>query len=256
MKLVLSLDVLRSLMLMFFLGALAGCTPSYILYYETEVRLNGSEVLADNIFAFQLLPAYNGVLFSVENKTDRTARILWDNSYFIMPNGNSYRALNTDILEEESEVVEKAEYTSSIPSHSTFSRFTTSTTFANKMSHVKVSQFYRRWGDLVTINTNILEEESLQFEPYWPYKTSSLEKLRDFANGNNRLGLGLVLEWADREIEYRFDITIKEVLAINLRRILPPAPTRRARVGYRLEYRLNVGDWDWQEVGEEWVPKK
>ena len=72
---------------------LVGCGTQYSLLYKTNVIPSFES--STTPLSFTIDPLYNGVVFTVRNNSDHTAKIIWDKSYFIMPDGNSYKALNT-----------------------------------------------------------------------------------------------------------------------------------------------------------------
>ena len=92
----------------------AGCTKVYKVAYQTSLADSDRLDFEDEYFAFKFVPLPNGIWFDIYNKTKTTAKIIWDKSYFIMPDGNSYKALNTDLLKEERRIAEKAKYLSLI----------------------------------------------------------------------------------------------------------------------------------------------
>ena len=116
-----ALKLLKILTVVFMLS---GCSTQYSLLYKTNVMPNFKADKTDPL-TFSLDPRPNGIHFTVQNNSDQTAKIIWDKSYFIMPDGNSFKALNADLLGEGYTTVIKAQYVSTIPSKSTFSRFTT-----------------------------------------------------------------------------------------------------------------------------------
>lgn len=242
----------------------SGCSAKYKfwLVYETETESRRNAELHEGDLRFDVIPAHNGIMFSIENRSDQSATLIWDKSYFILPNGNSYKALNTDVLQEDKEVLDKAEYSSTIPSHSTFSRFTTSTVPSSKVTFNEVAQFYAQWGSLDFESTNVRRHQYLRFEPYWPIKVDyrsalsspkksdqlrTLRRISQFVGENNSLGLGLVIEHRGIEREYRFDIRITRVHAVSEGggQANPDASSE-----YIVDYSLDVTVGSWRERGE------
>src|SRR5271169_2818751 len=104
---------------------LFGCV-SYRTLYDTYL-LNSdppkSLQFKDNNFEFVFQPVENGIWFQVKNLNEKPAFLEWDRSYFIEPSGNSYKALNTDLVNENSETKIKEKYESILPPNAIFQRF-------------------------------------------------------------------------------------------------------------------------------------
>jgi len=104
-------------------------TAQYIYEYkmiEPQSESHGTQLeYADSLFAFRFTPLYNGIYFEIKSLTDKPGVLLWDYTYFMTPDGNSYNALHTDLLETNERVLDKAKYQSIIPTHGYLSRFTT-----------------------------------------------------------------------------------------------------------------------------------
>jgi hypothetical protein len=133
---------------------LFGCVSSSKYLTEYDTYLKGSETKSlqfkDNRFSFDFVPMPNGVLFTIINKTETPATLLWDHCYFIQPDGNSSKALNMDLLGENSETKEKAKYESVLPPNARFSRFTTSVLnthsyIEQRYNSVMINQLFSGW---------------------------------------------------------------------------------------------------------------
>jgi hypothetical protein len=244
----------------------SGCTVNYSLEYDTTLKHN--ETSGNNDLDFKFTPLYNGVMFTIVNNSDETARILWDKSYFIMPNGNSSKALNPDLLREEKEIVDKSSNVSTVPSRSEFSRFTTSTLNATKFAFANISSFYTRIGSYESSSIRILNDEFVRSENYWPYQVvvdmgsamndstktqvaiRGLETISNFVEMNNHLGVGFVIEQSGKEEEYRFDILIDKVHAI--RKVSESSSEGKStRVYYLLDFTYSTESKQWIKVGRE-----
>jgi len=262
-------EAMRALLVVVILLVVSGCSPKYFLHYQTEIAASDNCLADEEIFEFSLQPVYNGILFTVENKSSNTAKIIWDKTYFILPNGNSYKALNTDILDEQHETVQKAEYISTIPSRSTFSRFTTAATKVNRINYVEVSEFYTRWNYRNSSSALIFEEELFVADSYWPLETENkkggepedllldpipMGVMGNFIKANNKLGFGLVIEMEGIETEYRFDIKILGVDALSATKKYDRFKGKYEYVNCKLEYSYRVQNTTWEKIGQPWVP--
>lgn len=253
---------------------IAGCSTQYSLLYKADVKPNFKTENNDQL-TFNLLPLYNGILFSVHNNSDQTARIIWDKSYFIMPDGNSFRALNTDILKEQKEIVDKAKYVSTIPSRSTFTRFTTATLNANKIRFENINAFYSSWNNYNSVNIKYLTEEFIRYGIYWPNvikinvppafndeerirnENATMDELNPLGNkmiNNNNLGLGLVIEQNGIEKEYRFDIRISTIDAV--KQVATPIKnddgvSEATIQKYIIDYTFDLSANKWERNGAE-----
>jgi hypothetical protein len=256
---------------------LTGCGTQYSLLYKTDVvtafKNDSSEPLT-----FAIDPLYNGIIFTVRNNSDQTARIIWDKSYFIMPDGNSYKALNTDILKEEKEIVHKAKYVSTIPSKASFTRFTTSSLNADKIRTGEAYGFATTWQNYTSVHIKYLVEDFIRYGSYWaitvkvdPFASSpgqteeaaELNALIPIGNSvrkNNNLGLGLVIEHRGKEKEYRFDIKITKVHAVKKVNVSEENKSYKEKSAekdishqtkYILDYTFDVPSNKWEKVGIE-----
>jgi len=95
----------------------SSCKVSYINTYQTYLKNNPEESLhyQDSIISVTFDVKPFGILFDIENLSEKNLYLIWDKSYFINPDGSTSKALNTDILETNSKIVEKENYESIIP---------------------------------------------------------------------------------------------------------------------------------------------
>ncbi len=117
-----------------------GCAATYTLEYGVVLKDHGTEgplKFKDENFAFEFRPTPAGVAFSVDNLSDKDASLDWDRSFFVQPDGNSYKAINTDTLEEQNVIAMKSRYTTIVPRGARVCRFTTAT--VNAQQHLAVS---------------------------------------------------------------------------------------------------------------------
>jgi hypothetical protein len=241
---------------------ITGCTTNYSIIYESVLKNSDNLTSIEDDFEFNFHPIYNGIIFEIKNNSNQTARLIWDKSYFIMPNGNSYKALNTDILKEDYEVVEKAEYISTIPSNSKFKRFTTSALNTTKFEYSTISQLNLRLNTSDISYSQVINEGYIVSNPYWIptiYTESTvkdttvsevLKPISDFINVNNNLGLGLMLEHNGIEKEYRFDFIITKAHFIYYKYNTSEESGTSAGK-YVLEYTFFVEEKEWEHVHQE-----
>lgn len=202
---------------------LLGCSSSniYLLKYETYLANSEQKNLKfkDDKFEFEFLPVPNGIYFTIKNLTDKSAFLIWDQSYFIEPNGNTSKALNVDLLEENEKTVLKSKYESILPSKARFTRFTTSTRNLEKFraANINMIQFSIFPTQLTTVL--ISNKVFYNYGRYWknfendknvPFDYQ-LEKIKSYVLMNNNLGLGLVIRMDEENYEYRFDFEFKRV---------------------------------------------
>jgi len=188
-----------------------------------------------------------------------------------MPDGNSYKALNTDILREQKEIVDKAQYISSIPSKSRFTRFTTATPNANKITQETVAGFVGKWdGHNTTYYVSSASQAFLQYGAYWPIVAKAdvtastknlttsdeakvLEALKPIGNAiqkGNKLGVGLVIEHEGIENEYRFDVVVEQIEAVKT--IKKPQENGEVIEQHLLDFIYDVATDNWQKVETEY----
>jgi hypothetical protein len=96
----------------------------------------------DSLLKFTFFPQPNGIFFEIQNLSDNNIFLLWDESYFIDPNNNSSKALNTDILNTQQKVIEKQNNESIIPKRGTFRRFTTSSKNLVSIEKIDFTTYY------------------------------------------------------------------------------------------------------------------
>ena len=199
-----------------------GCT-SYLTGYDTYL-LNSdppkSRQFKDDKFEFNFLPVVNGVWYQIKNLTEKPAFLSWDRCYFIAPDGNSSKALNTDIIHENTETKEKAKYESVLPPNAIFYRFTTSALNSELFTAVDFNEFRFANAEVINITT----KKFPSFGNYWPeYKEKyapndslkkydlGLKEIEGYILNNNKMGLGISIKLNDTILDYRFDFKFKSV---------------------------------------------
>lgn len=233
---------------------MSGCS-TYLVDYKTDVSKHEQPPTKEDSLTFEIRPVSKGIIFTIQNESQENAKIIWDKSYFITPDGNSYKALNTDLLDEDSKVAQKSSHESIIPSNASFTRFTTPTTRAHEIKYTDVSQFYSSWNNSIVGYSLITNEKVIRVSPYWQnsFVAKGKEDLKKQINDlythskeNNKLGLGLMVEHAGVEREYRFDIRIDEIHVIK-----PHEDTKTKETTYTLEYIVDIKTGQCREVGQE-----
>ena len=225
---------------LFALVVLTSCYTTYFLGYDTYLDRHStadapSLDFKDDKFAFSFLPVHNGVYFTIKNLTEDNAYILWDKCYFVEPEGNSFKALNTDILQSSSEVRQKENYESIVPARSTFARFTTSALNVEKFSSYNaqsISRLFVNTRSASLYSSSFVQyKEFLSYGSYWPVyvpdnqipdqfrllpeKEKSLyltTKGVEYVKANDNLGLGLALRIGSETKEYKFNFKFHKVM--------------------------------------------
>lgn len=221
--------------------------------YSIKSNIEGSESpLQDERFKFQFVALSSGVLFTIENLGDEPAYIVWDDCYFVEPSGNTFNALNTDLVEEsDSTAVQamKSNYKTQVPAGTSVTRFTTATTNTHTVTRIKAAQVsldltstnYRYdgsgwyWSD-PQVSTTVrnyalgLQQSSATNEweasRYYPasFKTSSssgkdrrltakLNALNAKVEQDQPMTLGLRVDCGEDTINYRFDFQVEVIFA-------------------------------------------
>lgn len=252
---------------------LIGCEPIWVIDYTTIIDSDkaNNNVYKDNNFEFIFYTVPNGIYFKIKNLTNKTAKLIWDESYFIWPDGNTFKPLNTDLLETEENLISKHDYQSTIPSHGNFARFTTAATKLDKFKVYKSTEIQNifatinEYRDNINIKTSqntykiTKEEEFYNTENYWPtileinhqyttddnYVNDVLINLTNELLNNNNLGLGLMIKLDDKLLEYKFDFKISSIS------IYKKNETNYGNV-YNLLYRSKLPDLkEWEKMIEE-----
>ncbi len=204
----------------------SSCKVSYINTYQTYLKNNPEESLhyQDSIISVTFDVKPFGILFDIENLSEKNLYLIWDKSYFINPDGSTSKALNTDILETNSKIVEKENYESIIPQGQHFKRFSCSSKNLQYLSNYNSVSFYSSLTNSTISNATY--DEFYKAGTYW-YKGSKrdyaslkdveiLDKLeikavQHFIQNNNNLGIGFTINNKGKELEYHFKFPIKEV---------------------------------------------
>lgn len=108
----------------------ASCSTTIDLEYAFVLKQqNTSKHLGfeDAQFEFNFHALPSGVWFTVHNSSDQSATLDWDHCFFVMPNRNTFNALNTDILNESDKVSSRSAHRTQVPIATSVSRFTTAT---------------------------------------------------------------------------------------------------------------------------------
>lgn len=223
---------MQNVLLIIFTILLSGCTTNYSLTYQMDT-LPQFKTDKGEPLAFSVKPQTDGIDFTIRNNTDQTATIVWDESYFIMPDGNSYKAVNIDVLTENRKIIQKANYTSVIPSHASFSRFTTSS---------RNDYFSDYFATSISIEANTSVSENSEDI------INALLPISDYVKNNNNLGLGLMIEHAGAKKEYRFDVKVRNIQAFKIEQESENDEVRNVNV---LDYSYDVPSDKWEKINKE-----
>lgn len=212
----------RLLTLILFFSTIS-CQSTYHLVYNSYLKQSKNKTLEykDEYFNFTFKTLPNGIIFNITNKLDSIAYVVWEESYFITPNGNSYKALNSDLLNTNTVLNEKDNNISIIPPHSTFTRFTSSKNnveqFTKYYSNIIITQYKLRTSKEIFLSKNtfftisdyrkrvIISKNSKEILKY------KFERLADYLLNNNNLALGLAIKMGKKIYHYKFDFKIKNV---------------------------------------------
>jgi len=239
----------------------ASCATQYRVVYDTylEKSDNKSLTFQDENFYFEFLPVPNGVYFKIKNLTTKPAVLIWDRSYFIEPDNNSYKLLNTDILHEEEETRRKTKYESMLPPGAFFSRFTTSAVNVDKFLSIKnkkVSSYFEIYNiDFLTTSTEVEYQTFLSYGRYWPeigkIKTSKLDKelnrIKQYVLTNNSMGIGFGIKSEENILDYKFDFKFKRVTVHKVKQ--EGGTTFTPEVTEKLELKAAMDEsngWEWK----------
>jgi len=207
------------------LPLLFSCSTTFTAWYDTRLDPPQSDPLKleDDKFAFQFQPLNNGIYFKVFNKTDKPAYLVWEKSFFIQPDGNSYKAANTDLLDTASKLTQNQKDESTIPSHAYIARFTTP---ANNIQEFKYEQITTVTSQLYTTpfaptlitSGNTTLSDFFKAGSFFPLSSVTLSgenltsatlnrmgtDLIEHIKANDNLGLGFYIMYDDKPTEYQF----------------------------------------------------
>jgi hypothetical protein len=213
---------------------LSGCATTYRTDYHTYLLESEPKSLHfnDAVLAFEFQPVPNGIWFKIENQSETPGFLIWDRCYFIAPNGNSFKALNIDLLDENEETRAKATNESILPPKAIFSRFTTSILNLGELStlnitgisnyfpgtgfHVSVSEmnrFYRigrYWPDLYDIYWDSLGVRDVK-RPGSLLADEVLAGIISYAINNDKMALGMCIRIGETLYDYRFDFRFDKI---------------------------------------------
>jgi len=144
------------------------------------------------------------------------------------PDGNSYNALHTDLLETEKEILDKAKYQSIIPVHGYLSRFTAPVSSIKYYSYKSFYQYTTRLGNTtLTISDKTLYKYYIAGN-YYPvrdelwygrkdrkYLMSHLTKLSQYILNNRQSGIGFRILLDEVSYDYTFLFEVSSIIARN-----------------------------------------
>ncbi len=255
------------------------CVATLELDYAFRLKQKNTDeelVFADKDFKFTFQAIETGVYFQVDNLSDKPAYIDWDNCFFVEPSGNTYNALNTDILDEPGEVSSRTAVTSAhrtqLPRNSTVKRFTTATVNANERNLVTVTEvgsmlsttnfqweqsaWLWRWPAQSTMSASYARsltvslDESWSARRYWAatveaiprddMEANSLKAVSEALLAKPSMGFGLRILHGDEVRDFRFDFLVDAVFASRM----------VGRAGYSYKRELNY--YAYAEDGWKW----
>jgi hypothetical protein len=205
---------------------ISSCKISYLVSYQTYLNGYPKDTLLynDSIIKVKFETKPNGIYFDIENLTKNNLYLIWDKSYFIKPNGESSKALNSDVLETNSSIGNKENYESIIPQNGHFDRYTCSSKDISFFQVYKSTVFYNEATKV--INTYTDYSEFYKRRCYWylgekkqysgkkeipSLDKQEISKIQEFVNNNDKLAMGFTIRNKEKEIEYHFEFPIKKV---------------------------------------------
>ena len=195
--------------------------------YEVAVNdepLKDIAMFKDSLFRFEFNPEPNGIWFSIKNRTDKSAYLIWDGTYITNPKGNPYQALNQDLINDDTKQVLKEDFSSIIPSGKTYTRFTTMVTNVSLFEQNYTFVLKDSKGDIRSVR-ELYTKEYLH-NKYWKTKTFykgggkkkrqenyEIEKrqILNYVKNNNQLGIGFTIELDGERLEYNFLLPIRRI---------------------------------------------
>lgn len=234
-----------------FVAAITSCATTIELDYAYDVSSELKEApdgsFTDGRFTFDFIAVPTGVLFSITNETEEPAYLRWDDCYFVEPNGNTFNALNTDLIKEtdvNQTQAAKSQFLTQVPSNTTVTRFTTAITnaeadsivtsveVANILTTANYTWSGSEWSWSVPSVSALVSSYAESFrtirsEDYWYARKYYPTRMRgnhqqlvdDLASLTQRIsrdrpmGLGLCIVTKNEPTNYRFDFTIDAVVA-------------------------------------------
>lgn len=247
---------------------LCGCTTTFTAWYDTRLDPLQSDPLKteDDKFVFQFQPLNNGIYFKIFNKTEKPAYLVWEKSFFIKPDGNSYKAANTDLLDTASKLTENEKSETTIPSHAYIARFTTPENNIQEFKYEQIttatSQLYNtpfapslitsgnstlfdffKVGTLYPQSSVTLSNENLTSETINRLGDDLIERMK----ASDNLGLGFYIMYEDKPNEYQFAFKFVKV-SIYASEFNPKAEGVNKNQVY-LAYVAEAKDgWVWHEI--------
>jgi hypothetical protein len=239
---------------------LGGCCTTFRVVYATEIDGADSLRFEDAEFAFSFLPVYNGVVFEIYNKTDTPAYLNWDKTYFVQPDGNSFKAVNADILITADKLADKEAYESVVPPRARFARFTTSAPNVSFLSATSVAEITNatRSGDTIRVvaTGSSTTWEAFRAGAFWPIGLTRMnlgltdewlsakgDELALYVRQNDRMGIGFYMIHGETPKEYRFDFRFSRVQVFG-EEIDPSTWKRVSRLMY-----IGTSEADWACAG-------
>ena len=218
---------LARFLLLVILASIFSCTATYRFKYSTYISEPETEeqlIYEDSLFIMEFLPVPNGIMFNITNKTNEMAYLQWNQSYIVYPNGNSFKALNEDMLNLDERLREKETNESLIPPGASLKRFTTNAQNIDVFKEIYTSTYVN-----TSLNKVFIDQQYNEFythKPYWPIQRKMrydyeneldyleelmLKEYREELFSINNIGLGFRIKIDDKNLSYDFRFKIDEV---------------------------------------------
>jgi len=201
------------------LFVVVSCAPTYRMVYNSYLTQSNNKSLSfeDSRFAFSFTLWPNGIFFTVKNKQDSTGYILWKDSYFINPDGNSYQALNTDVLNIDEKIMYRYDNKSPIAPLSNLTRFTTASNNVSSYVEYSTVAINKKFGNKSTKSSVLSKNSFFSTGAYRTREISTgssrilkrrLAKLSEDTKKYNSLGMGLKIRIGKSLYRYKFNFKV------------------------------------------------
>lgn len=237
-------------------------------------------ICPDERFPFQFEVIPSGVFFSVRNLSSEPAFIDWEHCFVVTPDGNTFNALNTDILDESDEVALRSVHRTQLPVNTTVSRFTTATVgiteetvltiheVSSMLSTTNVTwspNYYWAWANTATARTSSdfsrtltsTSADTWRARRYWPPRVEApsgeevevLQGVSESIGAKPAFGLGIRIVQGEVVTDYRFDFKIDAIFAISEKRRAGLGSARKI-VHELIYFAFRKDGWKWKEAKE------
>lgn len=265
---------------------LTSCTTTLEVDYRFDVVVPedlAPSAEADAAFDFNFEVVPTGIYFTAQNNSSAPAIIDWQNCFFIDTSGNTYNALNTDILDETDEVAFKSANRTQLPAKGRVSRFTTATVNVqgnSVVTAVDVGTMLQDtyivdtgigWNSTPTIRTSATYANTLVSSKvdHWYAKRffegtvvlrnkndpGAFKRLVERTSSYSPMGVGIRVVTDEGPIDFRFDFPVTGVYASKLE-AQPTGPSLNGRkVGVRQLYYYATDQSGWEVLDRDGSPQ-